>query len=65
MIPDDIEVVPVYLRTVTRSDGLEFNIAECEYRMGAVSVPAIDELVVRKASRWHLKGFTPSNREGG
>lgn len=52
-VPDYMDIVPVYMRTVRANGAIEFSIAECTYHDGI----ALDEMQVKSVSRFSLHGY--------
>ncbi len=57
VVPREMEIIPIYLRTVARKKGKEFNIAECRFPLTENTTPAVNELEVIKANRFFLGEF--------
>lgn len=56
-IPAYMDVVPVYMRIVRKSDGIEFNIAECVITRVNGRYGALDALNVKTVKRYSLLGY--------
>lgn len=56
-IDSDIEVIPVYLRTIRKDGYVEFNIVECSLPRKEGVFGALDELVAENVSRYSLHGY--------
>ena len=56
-IPSNMEVIPVYLRTIRKESHLEFNIAECTIPRNNGTFGALDQLTVKKVSRYSIHGY--------
>ena len=56
-VPAYMEIIPVYVRAIRRDGCIEFNIAECSLKVEDGQIPAMDQLVVNKVSRYSLWGY--------
>ena len=56
-IPNNIEIIPVYLKTIVGKDFFEFNIAKCSLPDPRKIMPSIDELKFVSAKRYKVKRF--------
>lgn len=52
-VPNDMLVIPVYLRTIRKGSAIEFNIAECEFR----GEEALNNMMVKQVKCYLLYGF--------
>ena len=57
-IPDDIPVLPVYLRVVEQEDRLEFNVAECAIEDGRDGNPSLHQVNVVGHRRLRFRKLT-------
>ncbi len=53
-IPNDIKIVPIYLKTSRVGNGINFKITECEFKHGN---EAISELVAKKSHHYVIENF--------
>jgi hypothetical protein len=56
-IPAYMEVIPVYLRTISKEGCIEFNIAECSIPRENGVFGALNQLKAKKISRFSLHGY--------
>ncbi len=54
-IPDDIPIIPVYLRVTDTNQGLEFNVAECAIDDGREGVPSLHSVESVRHRRLRLR----------
>jgi hypothetical protein len=53
-IPNDIKIVPIYLKTNRAGNDINFKITECEFKHGS---EAISELVAKKSHHYVIENF--------
>ena len=53
-IPNDIKIVPIYLKTNRAGNDINFKITECEFKNGS---EAISELVAKKSHYYVIENF--------
>ena len=56
-VPTYMDVVPVYMRVIRKSDSIDFNVAECDITWVNGEYGALDELVVKAINRYSLLGY--------
>lgn len=54
-VPGEVDIVPVYLRIVRRSDAIHYHIVECSFPDPRTQDPAVDELRARRYREYVLQ----------
>ena len=48
MIPKDMQIIPIYVRVLQKTDGLHYHIVECGFPDPRKQNPAINELIAKR-----------------